>query len=178
MKPKENKRIKKIFATLPMQLLELLHGFGQYYESALMGKHAHHLWLKRQLYKTYHPAAINTGFYRLHKQGLVEKKQTNGRTYYKLTLEGEARRLMSHISRNKTKRADGYSTVVVFDIPEERVRHRVFLRRFLLRNGFINLQKSVLIGPVLLPKEFNQLIEQLKIAQNVTILGARIENWR
>ncbi len=107
-------------------------------------------------------------------RSLIKKKKVRNKFTYQLTITGKQKLLMSKISRTKFRIKDGSSCMIIFDIPEEKVHHRRFLRRFLLRNGFINLQKSVLIGPQFLSKEFFELLEELKLRQNVTVIKGSI----
>ena len=117
---------------------------------------------------------VSRGFYYLKKQKLIEKKTIAKRETYQLTIRGKQRLLMAKIHANKKNPRDGTSCIVIFDIPEEKKKHRQFLRRLLLKNGFMNLQRSVLIGPEFLSQEFFELLEDLKLRQNVSVIKGKV----
>ncbi len=173
----KNKINKPNAASLPDKLMEILNGFDEYYSAVLLGRHAHYAYLRRKLRSQYSQPSISTALYRMQKTGLVEKREGAKQIYYALTLDGETKLLLRSLRSEKKKREDGFSTVVIFDIPEAYSKHRGYLRRLLLANGFINLQKSVLIGPIMLPKQFYELLRRLKIEQYVSVLRAKLENW-
>jgi|GEM_PF-1312763 len=111
---------------------------------------------------------------RLKKQGLVQVRKKDNRVYYQVTVSGQTKLLVNQVFANKKRRTDGFSTIIIFDIPEERRKARVYLRKLLLKNGFMNLQKSVLISPNELPKSFFRLLEELKVRRFVTVLSSRV----
>lgn len=117
---------------------------------------------------------VDRALRRLEDQGLVKKKKSYKKFNYELTFTGRQKLLMSQISQQKSNPRDGSSCIVIFDIPEEKHKHRKFIRRFLIKNGFMNLQRSVMIGPQFLPKEFFELLEELKLRQNVTVIKGQI----
>ena len=121
-------------------------------------------------------AAVYTTLYRLNRSGLIRKKINQGQICYKLTAAGKSRLLVRRAFQRRNPAKDGYSSVVIFDIPEEKRKARPFLRSLLLKNGFVNLQKSVLIAPYELPKDFFELLTELGIRQYVSILKSKVIN--
>lgn len=113
---------------------------------------------------------------RLEARDLIKrKKKPNNQTFFVLTEKGK--KLISKPSQ-KTRRVDGYSTLVIFDIPEDKRRARDIFRRYLLKNGFTLLQKSVLItGNKPMPEMF-ELSRELKISAFVTTLSGRIDHLK
>lgn len=94
---------------------------------------------------------------------------------YELTDLGKARALVwTYKKKTKTARTDGLATIVIFDIPEEKRKARNFLRRFLKENNFTQLQKSVFIGRFKLLAEFKQILHELDVEFNVSVLEGRV----
>jgi len=114
----------------------------------------------------------------LQSQGLVEKsykgnsKDKRKKISYKLTEKGKNYQLLKPAL--KQKRTDGFSTVIIFDIPEKMSRERTILRRFLVKNEFTQLQKSVLISPNELSKDIIELIGELKVRPYLTVLSSKV----
>ncbi|MDP4000667.1 MAG: helix-turn-helix domain-containing protein [bacterium] len=109
---------------------------------------------------------------RLESRGLVKRTKRNRKIYYSLTPEGKKYKLPVRLARKR--RNDGFSTLVIFDIPETMKRERGILRRYLLKNGFILLQKSALISPDNISPELKELMEELGIRKFVSIISAKI----
>jgi len=53
--------------------------------------------------------------------------------------------------------------LIMFDVPEEKRRHRDWLRRQLREYDFIMIQRSVWVGPSPLPEEFTSFSKSIKI---------------
>ena len=66
------------------------------------------------------------------------------------------------------------ATILIFDIPEEKRAFRDFLRRLLKDMKFTQIQKSVLIAPYILPQEFYDLLEEMKLLQFVKVIEGKI----
>lgn len=110
---------------------------------------------------------------RLEGRGLIEKKKKKNRIVYVPTDKGMKYRIPGRIPVPQ-RRKDGLSTVVIFDVPETMKRQREAFRRYLIRNKFTLLQKSVFISPNKIDREIKEIIDELKISQFVTLLSARI----
>ncbi len=111
---------------------------------------------------------------RLENQGIINSHKTSKGSVYRINQSGRLKILAKKVFANKNKSTDGLSTVVIFDIPEEKKAARGYLRRLLLQNGFINLQRSVMISPNDLDRDFFELLEDLKIRPHVTVLKSKI----
>ena len=108
-------------------------------------------WLTSKKYDLRHRRYyINQVIEKLKRRGLVGWKQTNGKTYLRLTKLGqkELRKYrMGKLKINKPKKWDGKWRVIIFDIKEYRRRDRDRLRQELVALGFARLQDSVWIYP-------------------------------
>lgn len=167
------KSLKKLAKNFTLELLEAIKEFGEGLPQPFESKYEHQKRLWRAM-RGYPPRKITQRLYQLDKQGLIQKKKQNNRVFYQLTISGEQKLLLRTIFQKKYTYKDGSSCIISFDVPEEFKKHRQFLRRLLLQNGFISLQKSVLIGPKFLPKEFSDFLEDLKIRKYVTIIKGNI----
>jgi len=167
------KKIKNITKNFTLELLELIKILEEMIPEPFESPYEHQKRLQRMMGGS-PPQKISQTLYKLKKRGLIDKKLIDNRISYHLTITGQQKLLISKISQNKLFPKDGTSCIIVFDIPEEKKRHRKFLRKLLLNNGFINLQKSVLIGPGFLSKDFLDLLDELGIRQNVTIIKGSV----
>lgn len=121
-----------------------------------------------------------TSYYRSLKQlqqdeliKKIRKKGTkNYHNVYVLTKRGHDILNQRKVAK---KRHDGLSTLIIFDIPEEMSKQRTIFRRYLVRNGYIQLQKSVLISPCTVSDEIKELIKELKLSGFVTVVSGRID---
>jgi len=121
-----------------------------------------------------HPrSSYYSAFKRLEKQKLISKERKGRVNCYSLTRKG---RILLSKKQKRVKRSDGYSTIVIFDIPEEKRRQRTIFRRYLKRNGYSLLQKSVFISPDHPLAEIKDIIHELKISGYVTLLSSKVEN--
>ena len=108
----------------------------------------------------------------LQGKGLVKKtKRSYGKSIYVLTYKG---RQLLRKRKVPVKRTDGFSSIIIFDIPEEKSRERTFFRRYLLRNSYTLLQRSVLISPNKISDEIKELVEELGIRQYVTSFDGKV----
>jgi len=173
MKQSTKNRVKRGTDSFIINLLQTVQGLGVFVPEPFESKYEHQKRI-RMVMRDYSPARIDRGLYYLNQKGLIDKKKVNQINTYALTISGKQKLLLSKISRSKWSPRDGYSCIVIFDIPEAKRKHRRFIRRFLLNNGFINLQKSVMIGPEFLSKEFLELLDEWKLRQNVTIIKGQV----
>ena len=127
----------------------------------------HRLSIHRLGYPTYY-ATVR----RLEQQHLVKKKKHGKMIRISITAQGRA--LLKKRSTGK-RRADGSSTIIIFDIPEDKRRSREALRRYLIRHGYTLLQESVLISPTYVTRELKELLVELGIMPNVTIISGKID---
>lgn len=119
-----------------------------------------------------------TNYYRtlrqLEDKKLIKKARRNYKNYYVLTDKG---RQLLRSRTQAAKRTDGYSTVIIFDIPEDQARQRTIFRRYLIKNGYMQLQRSVMISPLQITEELKDLARELKINQHINILSAKIHHF-
>lgn len=57
--------------------------------------------------------------------------------------------------------------ILMYDIPHFQKKERDWLRRGLIRFGYVMIQKSVWAGPSPLPKEFLKYLSDIKIKDNL-----------
>ena len=89
----------------------------------------------------YYPRS--TYYYKLRKfkkQGLL-KPQNRKKYPNTLILTDKGRELIKK-SKAAVKRTDGLSTIVLFDIPEEKRKARDTLRRYLIRSGYTTIMRD------------------------------------
>lgn len=110
---------------------------------------------------------------RLEKRGLIRKlKNPNDEAFYQITVQGQ-KLLKKPLKR--INRKDGFSTLVAFDIPETKRRQRNIFRRFLVRNGYTIIQKSLLVSPHEIDHELLELITELKIRPFIKIVSGKFD---
>ena len=127
----------------------------------------HKLSIHRLGYPTYY-----TTLRRLEQQHLVKKTKHGKIIKVLITARGRAL-LKKH--RTEKRRTDGLSTIIIFDIPEDKRRSREALRRYLIRHGYTLLQESVLIAPTYITRELKELVSELGIVSNVTIISGVVD---
>jgi len=169
-------KAKKVWKNFSIEVLDMLTEFVELLPRPLEGKYQYQKRLNTRLYSRYSPRKVGKKIYELKKQGLITSNKYNGKVKYFLTNKGKRKLLLAQISKKKKTSEDGSSCVIIFDIPKEKDRHRKFLHRILKGFGFINLQKSVMISNEFLPKEFYDLLKDLGIRQNVSVLRLKILN--
>ncbi len=109
---------------------------------------------------------------RFERHGLVKKVRKSYGNVYVLT--DRAKQLRGK-PRIKARRLDGLSTVIIFDIPEDKHKARDNFRRYLIKNGYTQIQKSVFISPFKVFLQLRDFIYELGIVPQVTILSARVD---
>lgn len=159
---------------LGIKILQAIKDFSQLIPRPLESKsqHQRRLW---SMIRGYPSQRVSLGVYRLLQQGLITTSVNSGKYFkYRLTIDGYQKILLSKINRSKTPVSDNKATIIIFDIPEAKAKHRGFLRRLLLKNGFTSLQKSVFVSRYELPDEFFELLRGLGIKQNVTLIKGTV----
>ena len=110
---------------------------------------------------------IKVNFSRLIEQGLVVEGEKE-----KFILSAHGEEMVAYIKNRYSvldKPWDKKTRIVIFDIPEYRRRHRVWLRKELFLLKFKQLQKSVYVGKYPIPDELYQDIVKNEIFKNVYI---------
>ncbi|MFA5095371.1 MAG: CRISPR-associated endonuclease Cas2 [Candidatus Paceibacterota bacterium] len=82
------------------------------------------------------------------------KKENRKRNFYHITFS-------SPFKKNSSK-----NLILMYDIPEQQKKERDWLRRHLIKFGYIMIQKSVWVGPSPLPKDFLDYLKEIKIGDN------------
>ena len=147
------------------QLLEIIKGTGEFMATIAFTPYG-------QLSLTKRPVYYVT-IKRLEEKKLVQRKSRAGKVYYVITAKGK------HLLRNparKKKRTDGLSTIITFDVPEQKRKFRNILRRYLQKNGYTIIQKSVLISPYKIDRELIELLKELDLNNDVSIISGRIDH--
>lgn len=165
-------KIKKAISNAKRSLTEEI--LGWYYASPLTFAET-----RRQMYGfLVHPKEISrkqlyNTVDRMSKRGWLEKKKIEDEIFYNLTREG---RIQYLIYRSKTiqKQRGEQATIIIFDIPEEKRKYRDFLRSLLKQMKFTMIQKSVFIAPYVLPKDFYDLLKEMKLLSFVKIIEGRL----
>ncbi len=91
-----------------------------------------------------------------------------------MALTRKALQLLQKPTR-KRQRTDGNSTIIIFDIPIDKNRERGIFRRYLIRNGYTLLQKSVFISPDVMSEEIKELITELKIRKCISVIAGKLD---
>ena len=159
---------------LKNELLQFISDMSRMMPRLLETKHAHIRRL-RGYPKNFSEKSFYTTLKRMEKDKLIKKPiNSRGLNSYIITTEGE-KALMRN--RKLKKRIDGFLTLVTFDIPEEKRKARDTFRRFMLKNGFNILQKSVLIGPFEFSGDCKILVKDLGIDRHVTVCSVKVDNF-
>ncbi|MEK7130431.1 MAG: CRISPR-associated endonuclease Cas2 [Patescibacteria group bacterium] len=116
--------------------------------------------------------------YRLRKDELVEDIKKSEKSFLRLTQKGE--KILNILRKKKddampdakyqSQNDDGLK-IIIFDIPEDERKKRVWLRSALKNLNFDMLQRSVWAGKAKLPHEFIQDLNKIKIISYVEIFA-------
>ncbi len=86
--------------------------------------------------------------YPLVRNHLISVQEEQGIRFCQLTKKGKLKALLAKIQQNERKLPwDGKWRLVIFDIPETSRKIRNELRRILIQQNFLPIQKSVFISP-------------------------------
>ncbi len=177
MRTKTKKKLKAFAKNLGILLLEKIKELKELdvlIPDPFESKYEHMKRMRRSM-QGYDTATISQGLYRLRQRGLIQPQKKKKTFAYELTLNGYQKLLIHKITQSIKPRNSNRACIIIFDIPEEKRKHRKFLRRLLIKNGFINLQKSVMIAPHNLTHEFIDLLNKLKLGQHVTIINGTVQ---
>lgn len=119
-------------------------------------------WGLGKLFKDYHGSLSQT-IYQLKRRGYLEQIEINGQKYLKLTSKGR----LKAIKRRILRKWDGYWRIVAFDIEESRKKTRDLFRSKLRELNCRPIQKSVWITPNDISAELEELLDVLKLENNV-----------
>jgi|SRR3989338_1947791 len=104
---------------------------------------------------------------RLQFAGLVERRGRKRQSIWRLTKAGNMK------AENSKPKPDGIQRLVIFDIPEKERKKRRVIRGELTSLGYSQLQKSVWVGAIPLPKDFVALLDILNLHGKVHIFSIR-----
>ena len=107
---------------------------------------------------------------KFEKHGLILKKHSNKGHVFVVTPKAK---YLRHKAISKVLRQDGNSTLVIFDIPEEKHNARDTLRRYLIRSGYTQIRESCFLSPFKIPTDLKSLISELKLRENVSVFSAK-----
>lgn len=113
---------------------------------------------------------------RFAKKGYLKKHKVNNNVRYSFTNLG--RRLFSkksYPSMPQVLRKDGNLTIIIFDIPENQKKQRIAFRRFLIKNNYQLLQKSVFCSKYILHRSTEVKIKELNLEDYVKTIVGKIE---
>ena len=108
---------------------------------------------------------------RLEKKKLIVKSKVGRQNKYQLTEKGLV--IIKGPLKGK-KKLDGNSTIIIFDVPEQKSKERGILRRYLIKEGYTMLQKSVFISPFEISEDLKSLISELKIRQYTSAISGTV----
>jgi phenylacetic acid degradation operon negative regulatory protein len=119
--------------------------------------------------------SVRSAVSRMCQAGLLQVRHNGVRSYYSLTEEGmglleEGER---RIFQRKSSNWNGYWSVIVYFIPEEKREARDILRQELRWMGYGPLSTATWISPHDLGKEVEGLAKKLKIMEYVQIFHAK-----
>lgn len=83
-----------------------------------------------------------------------------------------------HRDLKKTPRKDGLATLITYDIPADKNRERTMFRRYLLRNGFTLIQRSLLISPNKFDDHLTYIMKELKIVPYVKVVSGKFDYFK
>jgi CRISPR/Cas system-associated endoribonuclease Cas2 len=115
----------------------------------------------------------------LKRDKLLETKTQGDRLLLEITGRGIKkhkemqlkRKVRMGLSPSPENQAGKKVVIVAFDIPEKDRWKRHWIRMALLNMGMRHIQKSVWIGKVLIPKDFLERLETLKLIEYVEIFS-------
>lgn len=167
MKRYTKRKIKKILTRGAQELLLMIQEAGEmavHLASTPYGK----LRIGSMSRPTYYRSVRD-----LQKKGLIKKERKQYKNVYVLTKEGRLI-LRRRFDYQMKRRVDGFSTLIIFDIPEEKSRQRTMFRRYLLKHGYTLFQKSVFISLYEVMPEIRELLSELGIVSYVNVFSAKL----
>lgn len=147
------------------ELIDFLHDLSQLYDDIV----------SMRPYSTMPRSTYYYNVKRFEKAGLLKKK--NRKKYGNTFTLTEKGKVLIKQPKVQKRRTDGFSTIIIFDIPEEKHRERNVFRRYLIRNGYTQIQKSVLISPLAISEEIKELAEELKIKPHISTLSGKLNQF-
>ncbi|MBX4187084.1 MAG: hypothetical protein KW802_02385 [Candidatus Doudnabacteria bacterium] len=109
---------------------------------------------------------------RFEKLGLIQKRKTLAGNVFVITPKA---RILRSKAITKKHRTDGYATLIIFDIPEEKRNARDTLRRYLIKSGYTQIRESCFLSPFQMFDVLKSLIQELKLEKEVSVFAAKAE---
>lgn len=128
-------------------------------------------------WKAYYESTVKDRLGKLERRGWVEIKETEEETEVRIKEGGRTELLKYKLSEMKLKVPEKWDKkwrLVMFDVLELERGKRDLLRKWLVRLGLKQIQKSVWIYPYPLEKEIKFLREVLKVPHGVKLITAEI----
>ena len=115
--------------------------------------------------------------YQLHKDGIIEKKESRGSWLFSLTKKGKEKLMVLRSYKSMALPDPSYGApeegndllIVSFDIPERERTKRNWLRAVLKNLGLRMIQQSVWLGAVRLPERFLNDLRKIHLVDSVEI---------
>ena len=111
---------------------------------------------------------------KFQKHGLIKKVRKGQQSNYVLTPKAKQ---LALAPTTKHDRSDGLSTIVIFDISEDKHNARNMLRRYLIRNGYTQIQKSVFISPFKVSDDMQRFIKEIDVEGCVSFISGKIDRY-
>lgn len=111
---------------------------------------------------------------RFEKHGLIERKKTANGHVFVISAKAKQLRQKAII---KSPRTDGFASLAIFDIPEEKHNARDTFRRYLIKNGYTKLRESCFISPFQVSSDLKDLVHELKLEKNISFFSAKPEYY-
>ena len=158
--------MKKIISQIGEELLQIIKDEGDFVVEFLTTPYG------KLRFNNVPRSTFYSNLYRMEKKGLIKRKRKDYKNIYNLTDFG---RQVLKKPKKALKRTDGFSTVIIFDIQEEKAKQRTTFRRYLIRQGYTLLQKSVLISSNKITQDIKDLISELDIKSHISVLSGKID---
>lgn len=105
------------------------------------------------------------------KFGLIKKSEFDGSPVFVITAKAKFLRRKAVVKKNRT---DELSTLIIFDIPEQKRNARNTLRRYLIRSGYTQIRESCFLSPFEVAEDLRDLISELKLQKDVSLFSAKM----
>jgi CRISPR-associated endonuclease Cas2 len=119
------------------------------------------------VFKKYSYGSMRTTLWRMHEKCLIEKDMVGwyitpaGKNYIKRKADS-LKEFDFKFPKNEPK-----NLIVMYDIPENKKAEREWFRWHLKKFNYEMIQRSVWVGPSLLPKEFIDYLKKIKLKDTI-----------
>jgi CRISPR-associated endonuclease Cas2 len=84
--------------------------------------------------------------------------------------EKQSKRFYNVSFQSPFTKSSAKDLVIMYDVSDDKKKERDWLRRHLIKFGYVMIQRSVWVGPSPLSKEFLSYLKEIKIGDNLKIL--------